>query len=224
MGWKDSFVAFDTETTGLGDDAKIVEIAIARFEKLTESNEDRCEFGFGVVNGYAVTDTFSTLLNPGPSVDMSDSSVVKAMEVNRIDPMLLDGKPTFSDVKEEVMRSLFGGPVVAHNFRFDWRMIRNELRSTSAGLECEYPVPIHLDTLMADFGLSPGRKKRSLSEVCKRWSVEVREGHRALIDSVMCGQVAAQMMPLLPDGSRELCCNVDAWTGDWDKMVRKFRR
>ena len=96
-----NIVIFDTETTGLGPDAEIVEIS--------------CVDGQGRV-------LLDTLVRPRIPVER------EAQLVNGIDPLQLVSKPTMDQVIDRLEPLLTGAGVIAsYNLDFDHRMLRQSV-------------------------------------------------------------------------------------------------
>jgi DNA polymerase-3 subunit epsilon len=96
-----NIVVFDTETTGLGPDAEIVEIS--------------CVDGQGRV-------LFDTMVRPRVPMEYG------AQLVNGIDPIQLVSKPTMDHVMDRLEPVLAGADVIAsYNLDFDHRMLRQSV-------------------------------------------------------------------------------------------------
>lgn len=206
MSWKNNYVVVDTETTGTGPDARIIEIAFIHFIYGQESAHQ------------------STLIDPGNIV--FDSNVRQALEINQIDPQDLRGKPTFVDMSSTVLDWVSRGEaLVAHNFEFDWRMLKQEFARLPEGHELRDRLvqPVYADTLLADFGLNPGKRKRRLDMCCERWQIERKPSHRAVDDARACGELLAKMRELLPDDTQQLCLKMELWAKAWRKMFEQRR-
>jgi len=89
----------------------------------TTSTRDRVtEIGIVRVADGEFVDEWSTLVNPECSIP-EDIRVLTG-----ITNEMVRGAPTFSEVRREVMERLEGHVFVAHNARFDYGFIKNELR------------------------------------------------------------------------------------------------
>ena len=196
-----SFVAIDTETTGLGKDARIVEIGVVTFE-----------------DG-KVAEEWSRLLRP-EGVNWDDPNVKKAMEVNGIPLEELADKPTFSDVVGELLLQLSLDVWVAHNYEFDARMLRQEFTRTKYP-----PVEPLIGVCTKNLGayLAPSAQHNKLADVASRYNVVQPGAHRAVVDARVCGEVLLAMLQKkqLPEDDTEFssfCKQADA---SWSK--RRYR-
>lgn len=205
MAWYDHFTSVDTETTGLGESARIIEVGVVHFYK------------------GAVVREWSALIHPN-GVDWEDSNVKKAMEVNRITFAEIQGKPLFEDIRMELMQELTEEVWVAHNTPFDMRMIGQELKRL--GENFPYQPDLILDTMSLDNHLNPLAGKRRLVEVAPRWGVTFEDAHRAVVDARTCGLVLAAMARAgkLPEDPKEMAELQKTATATWDYKTRNLRR
>lgn len=103
MTWDEiPFVAFDTETTGFGKDARIVQIAFASF-----------------IDGNLRTKRW--LVYPGIAIPAESTNV------HGITDAMVRDAPRFIDIRDEVLKELNRAPWVAHNLRFDASMLAREI-------------------------------------------------------------------------------------------------
>ena len=100
-GGADRFVIVDTETTGLYNSDRVVEIAI-----LTLSLEGD------------LLEVFETLINP--------TRDVSASHIHGINATMVKDAPTFEEIAGDIAVRLHGACFVAHNVPFDRRMLQNE--------------------------------------------------------------------------------------------------
>lgn len=204
MAWHDKYVAFDTETTGFGEDARIVEIALV-------------EYSHGLT---VPTGIFSTLVNPG-DVDWSDPKVAKAMEINGIKPEWLADAPSWGHITYQVTTMLNNPIWVAHNLQFDERMIQQEFaRDPHIADLLVKPFPeVGACTLLCDFGLHPGKKSRKLIDVAFRWKINLKGGHRAVNDTMACARIFQKMKVLLPDSGEKFRDLQRQWQEKWKRIT-----
>lgn len=210
----DRFIAFDTETTGVGDDARIVEITLARFDASPE----------GVLGP---VDVWSQLLWPG-DIDWTDAGVRRALEVNRLTQEDLFGKPTFLLVFPEICRRFAQADTwVAHNTEFDLRMLRQERQRLEGDTSAKVPRPKAVfDTMLLDLVLNVGYLKRRLECVAPRWGITVDEAtaaHQAESDALTCGQIFAAMLPKLPEELAEALRLQDGARATWTSICTRAK-
>ena len=102
-GGADRFVIVDTETTGLYNADRVVEIAI--FTLSLEGD---------------LLEVFETLINP--------TRDVSATHIHGITATMVKDAPTFEEIAGDIAVRLHGACFVAHNVPFDRRMLQNEYR------------------------------------------------------------------------------------------------
>ncbi|RAV14074.1 hypothetical protein DQP57_06815 [Mycobacterium colombiense] len=148
----DRLAVIDVETTGLYRTDRVVEIAIMVMDASGR-----------------VIDEFDTLVNPyrdpGPTW------------IHGITASMLVDAPAFDDIAGHVAARLTGAVVVAHNLRFDTRMLGHEL--VRAGIDVDWGQG--LDTLDAT-----GCK---LGVACAEYGIAQQGAHRALYDARSTGQL-----------------------------------
>jgi DNA polymerase III subunit epsilon len=148
----DRIAVIDVETTGLYRTDRIVEIAIITMD-----------------SSGLVIDEFETLVNPyrdpGPTW------------IHGVTASMLVDAPAFDDIAGHVAARLDGAVVVAHNLRFDTKMVGHEFSRT--GIDVEWGDG--LDTLDAT-----GCK---LGVACAEYGIAQLGAHRALFDARATGQL-----------------------------------
>lgn len=147
------FVIFDTETTGLVPSTdKLIEIGAVR-----------------MVNG-EITESFSTLINPG--VELPD----KIIEITGIKDADLIDAPSIEEVFPDFYKFIGGASLVAHNAAFDMGFI------TRIGEELKYRVDNRsYDTIELARQVIPS-KDYKLATLCKVLGIVNHGAHRALND------------------------------------------
>ncbi|MCY3887036.1 MAG: 3'-5' exonuclease [Chloroflexi bacterium] len=96
------FVVIDCETTGLGRNDRIVEIAAVTLDASTKE----------------VTSEYTTLLNPQCDVGPVD--------IHGVTSAMVETAPVFEEIAGALATRLDGAVLVAHNLPFDSRMIAQE--------------------------------------------------------------------------------------------------
>lgn len=151
-----SALAFvDIETTGTNPvSGRIIEIGILRVE-----------------NGKLVK-TFQTLINPQMYVDPFIENLTGITQ----EGLLI--APTFDEVKDEIITLLEGVAFVAHNVRFDYAFVRNELRRYGVSYTAKQICTVKLSRL-----LYPRFQKHNLDSLIERFNFICERRHRAFDDA-----------------------------------------
>ncbi len=150
-----TFVALDTETTGLSKSSCIVEIGAVKFR------------------GNTMLDTFSTLVRPPEPIPK------RVTAVHGITNTMVRSAPRFRDVAPRLLRFIGDSIIVAHNAPFDMEVISRELER--AGLpSIKNPV---IDTCRLSKCLFPGLPSYKLSYLRKALGSPTKRDHRALSDA-----------------------------------------
>jgi DNA polymerase III subunit epsilon len=173
MSWN-TWVAFDTETTGLGSDARIIEIALVAFK-----------------DG-EIVEQWDTLLEP-EGVNWDDPNVQRALEVNKIERSKLAGAPKFGDVFHRLALHFRSADVwVAHNAEFDLRMLDQEYKALKGE---SFPIrpKLCLCTKLLSNQVHAHERSHRLDAVAPRWGVTPDGAHRAASDAITCGRILASM-------------------------------
>lgn len=160
----------DTETTGLSK----------KFDRITEIG------AIEVINFKPTGRFFHSYFYSGRKIPL----VVQ--QITGINNKMLENKPQFHRVAKNFLNFLKDDLIVAHNSDFDMGFINSEL--LMAGLK-DLPKTRFIDTLKIARQKYPG-KKNSLDYLCKRMNISLdgREYHGALIDSLLLMQVFEKMV------------------------------
>ena len=183
------FVALDTETNGYGGD-------------LCEMTE----VGAVLVGGGELHETFDSLVQ----VERPLSRGIQRF--TGITQGMVDGAPPPEEVLAELADLLEGRVLIAHNARFDVRVLRQAFER--AGLD--WPSPPALCTVMLARRFAPLARKRALAPLAGSLGIEVDEVHRALPDALTCARVFCALFP-------KLCANA-VTIGDALDLLRSRRR
>jgi len=109
-------VSVDTETTGLGSDARVVQLAALRFRWRWPGGAGEPEVEFSA--RYRLV----SLVRPPEGIAWNPGAVA----VHGIRPADVARAPAFPDVEPELLRVVGDLPLVAHNAPFDRRMVERE--------------------------------------------------------------------------------------------------
>ncbi len=165
-------VAFDTETTGISRWDEICQIAAA-------------EYVDGVLNR-----TFSVYIRPtcemNPAAEAVNGLSMEFLEENGIEP-------------EEAMERFFGfvghdALLVAHNCRFDMRMLNQEC--AKFGLSLPVQSATVCDTLALSRHFRPDMRHHRLADMIDALGLNETNSHDALDDARACGGVLFTLLGL----------------------------
>jgi DNA polymerase III subunit epsilon len=164
------YLAVDTETNGLaGDLCELTEV------------------GAVVVGGGECHDEWESLV----SVERPLSRGIERF--TGITQAMVDSAPPPEEVLPELAAQLQGRVLVAHNARFDRRVLEQAFER--AGLD--WPDPPVLCTVALARRFAPLVRKRGLALLADALGIEVDEVHRALPDALTCGRVFCALFPRL---------------------------
>src|SRR3954454_3309632 len=125
---------------------------------------------------------------------------------------MVDDAPPPEEVLPRLARMLEGRVLLAHNARFDVRVLRQAF--DRAGLD--WPAPPTLCTVSLARRFAPLSRKRSLAPLAHSLGIEVEDTHRALPDALTCARVFCALFP-------RLCANAPT-VGDAQALLSPYRR
>jgi DNA polymerase III epsilon subunit family exonuclease len=163
-------VFLDTETTGLSENDRVIEVAfiLRNYHTMLEKR-------------------WYSLINP-----LGQKSGSMAMQAHKIPDRALICEKPFSDLADSIMHFIDDHLLIAHNVAFDRRMLNSELARLSLPLLCGSRFEC---TLKLARQINRG-EKNNLSAVCERYEIDLAsrsECHGAMQDSLL----LAEVYPLL---------------------------
>lgn len=170
-------IVLDTETTGIGEGHKIIEIGCVE-----------------LVNRKLTGNHYHQYINPQRLVDP------EAMEVHGITDEFLEDKPLFSQVADDFISFIKGAQLVIHNASFDVGFMDREFAALRGYPKTDEICTV-LDTLTLARQMHPGQRN-SLDALCRRYGIDNshRELHGALLDS----EILADVYLLMTGGQTDL--------------------
>ncbi len=163
-------IVLDTETTGIGEGHKIIEIACVE------------------LIGREIGSKYVQRVNPQRLVDPG------AYKIHGISDEDLAEEPIFAEICDTFLEFVKGSEIIAHNAAFDVGFLDFELKSIQREtLRVEAGGTV-LDTLRMARKKHPG-VRNSLDALCKRYKIDNsnREKHGALLDAELLAQVYLAM-------------------------------
>ena len=166
------YAIVDIETTGgKYNEEGITEIAIYKHD------------------GHKIVDQFISLVDPEKTIQPY------VVNLTGISNTMLKNAPKFFEVAKRIVEITENCVLVAHNAKFDMRMLNNELNR--CGWE-GYPEKRFIDTLKMARSFFPD-EKNTLDALCKRYSIDnnVRNttgNHNAFEDTMLLLQVYKQLI------------------------------
>ena len=160
-------IILDTETTGLNDSDKIIEIACHELHHYLPTGR-----------------TYHAYINPEMIIS------AQASEIHGLTNQMLKDKPVFKDIMSDFLAFIGESPLVIHNAAFDVKFINRALKE-NGGNALTNPI---IDTLMLARTQFPG-SPASLDALCKRFKIDrsARDKHGALIDCHLLAQVYLEL-------------------------------
>lgn len=148
----------DLEMTGLN----------ARTEKIIE-------IGAGKIRDGEVVDTYEMLLNPGRKLDE------KTVQITGITDEMLIGRPTFAQIKDDLLEFIGDDILLGHNVIFDYSFLKKAVINESPkGTRFDR---CGVDTLKIARRFLPGEQKKQLTALCEFYGIDYH-AHRALDDAI----------------------------------------
>jgi len=150
------YAIIDIETTGQSAaKGKITEIAIF------------------IHNGFEITDSFSSLINPECNIPGFITSLTG------IDNEMVRNAPKFYEVARQIVEITQDKIFVAHNVSFDYKFIQEEFKR----LGYDYQR-MTMCTVRMGRKFIPGHKSYSLGKICDELGISIHGRHRAAGDAL----------------------------------------
>lgn len=168
---KNTYIAFDSETTGLNPkENRIIELGAVLFE-----------------NGKAVK-KFNTLVN----AEVEVSSFIT--ELTGINNEMLENEPkeqiAYEMLKEFLNEALAGNIIICgHNARFDMSFLQETFKRLNLTGKIRY-----VDTLALSRKYLKGLPNYKQGTVANHLNIKIAKAHRAYDDAYVCGQILSYLI------------------------------
>jgi len=150
------YAIIDIETTGQASSTgKITEIAIY------------------IHNGFTITDSFSTLINPECYIPEFIT------RLTGIDNEMVRTAPRFYEIAGKIVEVTQDKVFVAHNVSFDYRFIQEEFKRLGFNYQRKTMCTVKMGRKFL-----PGYKSYSLGKLCKELGISIKNRHRANGDAL----------------------------------------
>jgi DNA polymerase III subunit epsilon len=136
-------------------------------------------------DGLAVIDKFTTLVNPGCSIQPYYT------KITGITNEMVADAPQFHEVAKKIHEMTEGCIFVAHNVGFDYNFVREEFQSLGFPFRRETLCTVRLARK-----LMPDRISYSLGHLCASLGIEIHGRHRAEGDAVATAELFDRLMLL----------------------------
>jgi DNA polymerase-3 subunit epsilon len=152
----DLYAIIDIETTGQSaDKGRVTEIAIF------------------IHNGFTITDSFSSLINPECFIPGFITSLTG------IDNEMVRTAPRFYEIAKQIVEMTHDKVFVAHNVGFDYKFIQKEFKRLGYDYERKTMCTVRMGRKYL-----PGYKSYSLGRLCDELGIKINGRHRAAGDAL----------------------------------------
>jgi DNA polymerase-3 subunit epsilon len=177
-GFPDKMVILDCETTG----------GRAKYHRIIE-------IGLVVIEHGRLIETWQSFINPETLVP---SFIQK---LTGIKPIMLNNAPNFSEIADILHEKLKNRTLVAHNARFDYSFLKSEFSRIGINYTAKPLCSVKLSR-----NLYPQFKRHGLSEIIKRFKLNIENRHRALDDAQMVYDFFVKTSAIYYAQEIEACC------------------
>lgn len=156
----DRYIAFDVETPNY-------------------ANDRMSAIGISVIDHGTIVDDYYTLVNPEAHFDSFN------VRLTGITPQMVEDKPTFGDLWEEIEPLMSGGILIAHNTPFDMRVLAQCI--TAYGIDWQLTAR-YACTCQMGRACYPELSNHQLNTMCEYLDITL-DHHKASSDSHACAEL-----------------------------------
>ncbi|MFL2531003.1 MAG: exonuclease domain-containing protein [Porticoccaceae bacterium] len=177
-GFPDKMVILDCETTG----------GRAKYHRIIE-------IGLLVIEDGRLIETWQSFINPETIVPNF------IQKLTGIKPNMLNNAPKFSEIADKLHELLENRTLVAHNASFDYSFLKSEFSRIGLNYNAKPLCSVKLSR-----NLYPQFKRHGLSEIIKRFDLNINNRHRALDDAEMVYGFFVKTSSIYSPQEIEACC------------------
>ena len=156
-GFPDKMVILDCETTG----------GRAKYHRIIE-------IGLLIIENGRLIETWQSFINPQSIVPNH------IQKLTGISPKMVENAPKFGEISEILHEKLKERTLVAHNARFDYSFLKSEFERVGIAYSTKPLCSVKISR-----NLYPQFKRHGLSEIIRRFDLNIENRHRALDDAQM---------------------------------------
>ena len=156
-GFPEKMVLLDCETTG----------GRAKYHRVIE-------IGLLVIENGQLVETWQSFINPETIIPRH------IQKLTGISPNMVENAPKFGEISEILQEKLKDRTLVAHNARFDYSFLKSEFERAGIAYSTKPLCSVKMSR-----NLYPQFKRHGLSEIIRRFDLNIENRHRALDDAQM---------------------------------------
>ncbi|MBQ5998659.1 MAG: 3'-5' exonuclease [Treponema sp.] len=168
----ETFVAFDTETTGLSPDTnRVIEIGAVKF------------------NSNGILGSYNNLVNPNQPIPPEITALTSITE------RMIQNERKIFQILPEFLDFIKDSIIIGHNIQFDIRFLNAEcLRNGFPPIKNDA-----IDTLMFSRWAFPELKRYKQTYMAEYLNLDIKEAHRAYDDAFVCGNLFLHLIKATAD-------------------------
>ena len=198
-GYKEGYTFFDTETTGLSDDADVIQIASVKMKDAVQSDE---------LDLYCSTSQL-----------VGDSETI-----HKISDHFLAAHGMDQSVQFQKFISFSQGSIsIAHNLDFDENVINKNIQRTTPSLHSGFDDINKLCSLKLSRRLHPHLKSHKLGDLLKEFNLSGKNSHNALDDVKAGANYIEYIKESVINSSELLDAYIDKNESVFSRLVNKFK-
>ena len=177
-GFPEKMVLLDCETTG----------GRAKYHRIIE-------IGLLIIENGRLVETWQSFINPETIIPQH------IQKLTGISPKMVVNAPKFGEISEILYENLKDRTLVAHNARFDYSFLKSEFERVGIAYNTKPLCSVKISR-----NLYPQFKRHGLSEIIRRFDLNIENRHRALDDAQMIFGFFAKTSAIYSPQEISACC------------------